>query len=104
MTRIKSNTHHSSAYSQESNSRAGHSSRDAFERLADTLQDSSMDELRAIVAKVGGPQAARRLLADGSHQLPSIDPASRAESLNTLVELLAGQHSTQEFGKAEGGE
>ena len=103
MTRITDNAHDNSPSSQESNPRADTSPRDACERLADTRQNSSMDELRAIVGKVGGPQAARRLLADGSPQPPSIDPASHTENLTKLVGLLAAQHIAQEPDKAEDG-
>ncbi|BBI19337.1 hypothetical protein EKJ_01840 [Qipengyuania flava] len=104
MTPITDNAHDNSPSSRESNPRADTSQGDTSERLADTHRSTPMDELRAIVGKVGGPQEARRLLADGSQQPPSINPRSHAESLTALVDLLAEQHSAQELGTAQDGE
>ena len=104
MTRITDNAHDSTASSQESNPRADTSQGDTSERPTDAHQNSPMAELRAIVRSVGGPQEARRLLTDGSHQPPSTAPASHAESLTALVGLLAEQHSAQRLGEEADGE
>ena len=100
MTRITDNA----PSSQESNPCGGTSQGDASERPADTRQNTPMDELRAIVGKVGGLQAARRLLSDGSQKLPASNPVNRTVRLTPLVQLLAEQHSAQELGKVEDGE
>ena len=104
MTRITDNAHDNSPSSHEGDPRADTSQGDTSECPADTHRSTPMDELRAIVAKVGGPQEARRLLADGSQQPPPITLGSHAESLTSLVGLLAAQHSAQQLGNAEVGE
>ena len=104
MTRITDKAHDNSASSHEGNPRADTSQGDTSERPTDAHQSSHMAELRAIVRSVGGPQEARRLLADGIHQPPSTVPASHAESLTALVGLLAEQHSAQRLGEEEDGE
>jgi hypothetical protein len=101
MNNIRSKIHDSA--DQESNLRADPSQCDELERLADTHKTSPMEELRAIVRKLGGPVEARKLLADGSQQRPSSNPARHTESLKTLVGLLAEQHSTQRLSEEEDG-
>ena len=103
MKRIKSNAHDSSVCRQDSNSREDPSQGDASERPAGSHQNTPMDELRAIVGKVGGLQEARRLLSDGSQKLPASNPVNHTEKLTPLVQLLAEQHSAQELGKVEDG-
>lgn len=102
MNNINGKIHEAS--DEESNLREDTSQGDALRRPTDTHQNSPMEELRAIVGRVGGLQEARKLLADSSQQRPSSNPAHHTESLKTLVGLLAEQHSTQRLDEKDDGE